>query len=141
MAARRNYTQELLAKRAEGMRIVISLQPYQGVEVRYEPRNGHDPEPWAADMPYRFSGRECHAVRNESIPERDIYRVLTLMSQNEIPNAYECGQHDFGFDYTQDRLMNIIRVMGDEGLVLVEGALFSITEAGFGYLDRMHIAA
>lgn len=141
MAARRNYTRELLAKRAEGMTIVISLQPNEGVEARYEPRRLHDPEPWTADLPYRFSGRECHAVRKNPVSEYDVYRVLGLMIGNEAPGAYECGQHDFGFDYADEKLMNILRTLGDEGLIRVEGACYSMTSAGYAYVDRMHIAA
>lgn len=59
----RRYTAELLAARADGRTIVCSLDPYQNVPVTYDPRHPHDPSPWSAPgIPYRMTGRECHAI-------------------------------------------------------------------------------
>ncbi len=67
----RNYTQELLAARARGERIVCSMAPYAGNPVDYDPRSKTDPQPWVLagwggrrDDWYRYTGRECHAVQD-----------------------------------------------------------------------------
>lgn len=66
MAGRR-YTAELIKARAQGMRIVCSMGPtgVQGQNVVYSPRSKSDPAPWrvAGDNRYRFTGRECHAIK------------------------------------------------------------------------------
>lgn len=59
----RNFTQELLGYQREGAQIVCSLAPHEGTEVFYRPRTKGDPQPWMLPgAPYRYSGRECHAV-------------------------------------------------------------------------------
>jgi hypothetical protein len=132
--AKRNYTRELLQKRAKGMTIVISLQPHEGIEARYEPRTSRDPMPWTADLPYRFSGRECHAVQDKPVGRYNQDRVLVLMARNEAPYSYEAGQHDFGFDYTDAELTAILRAMVRDGLVTLEGACFTLTVDGLARL-------
>lgn len=65
METKRRWTQELLAAQTRGKRIVCSIAPYWGERVVYSPRYLYDREPWVVarrDVPYRFTGRECHAV-------------------------------------------------------------------------------
>jgi hypothetical protein len=132
--AKRNYTRELLKAQREGKTIVISLQPHDGIPVRYEPRHATDPMPWVADLPYRFSGRECHAVA-PGAPQYLKDRVLVTLAEYNC--AYDTdGGEDWGFDYTTPELMAGLRGLAAEGLVEIKGAFFSVTEAGRSRLDN-----
>jgi hypothetical protein len=73
----RNYTQELLKAQREGAKIVVSLQPYAGREATYQPRSIHDSLPWVTEgAPYRFTGRECHAVTPNGNGPWSVARLL-----------------------------------------------------------------
>jgi hypothetical protein len=129
--AKRNYTQELLQKQNKGMVIVISLQPHDGLPVRYEPRSTRDPLPWVADLPYRFSGRECHAVA-AGAPRHLKDSVLVKLAEHGY--GYEADSDDWRFDYTTTELMSALRALAVEGFVTITGAFFSVTEAGLAHL-------
>lgn len=61
----RNYTRELRTAQAEGAKIVGAMQPREGWEMVYAPRNVRDPLPWIATadpLGFRFNGRELKAV-------------------------------------------------------------------------------
>lgn len=60
--ARRNYTPELIKSIQSGRKAVCSVDPYEGWEVSYRPRNRRDPEPWILENGFRYSGRFCHTV-------------------------------------------------------------------------------
>jgi len=71
---RRRFTQELLHAQKQGQRIVVSLAPYEGAEVVYDPRFPGDACPWlikgGKDTGMnRFRGRECHAVEQAAHSE------------------------------------------------------------------------
>jgi hypothetical protein len=71
---KRNYTRELRGQQAKGWVVVASLQPFDGEPMEYAPRSKGDPKPWkpvgfgSPRSTYRYSGRECHAVRACGVP-------------------------------------------------------------------------
>lgn len=134
MAKKRNYTQELLKAQREGKTIVISLQPYDGIPVRYEPRHTKDPLPWVADLPYRFSGRECHAVV-PGAPRHLKDRILVHMAENGYGYDADGSGESWIFDFTGPELMGALRALAVEGYVQITGAFFSLTEAGLAQLN------
>lgn len=131
--AKRNYTQELLAKQSKGMIIVISLQPYEGVPVRYEPRSTRDPLPWVADLFSRYSGRECHAVTSGA-PRHLKDRVLVMLAEHGYGYDADGSGEDWRFDFTTAELMSALRALAVEGYVVTSGAFFSVTEGGLAHL-------
>lgn len=130
--AKRNYTQELLKARSEGKTIVVSLEPHTGLPARHEPRHPSDPMPWVADLPYRFSGRECHAVA-PGAPRHLKDGVLVSMAQNGY--GYDTQGDDWYRVYETKDLMAALRALTADGLVLLTGTFFSLTEAGLAYLN------
>jgi len=131
MAKKRNYTQELLKTQREGQTIVISLQPHDGIPVRYEPRHTKDPLPWTADLAYRFSGRECHAVASGA-PKYLKDSVLLTLAMNGY--GYDPDSDDWRFDYLTPELMSGLRALAVDGDVVITGTFFSVTEAGLARL-------
>lgn len=72
MAVKRSYTRELRGQQTKGWVVVSSAQPYEGQPVVYNPRSKSDPQPWSlaawSEVEFRYSGRECHAVRACGVP-------------------------------------------------------------------------
>lgn len=131
--ARRNYTQELLARKNDGAYIVVSLAPHVGVPVTYSPRNAHDPEPWDAGLAYRFSGRECHAVKREHVGQLD--KDLALLNIERLfDGAFQMGQDDYRFDFTTNQMVAILADLTADGLVERYGDSYVITRKGSLYL-------
>lgn len=129
MPKRRNYTQELLAERSKGAIIVISLAPHVGVPVEYNPRSAHDPEPWTAELPYRFSGRECHAVTPQQVGQFD--RDLALLRIDGLfDGVFQMGQDDFRFDYSNEQLITLLVMLTAEGLLERRADTFVVTPQG-----------
>jgi hypothetical protein len=130
MPKRRNYTQELLAKKAQGAVIVISLYPYYGVPVSYEPRNSHDPEPWTAGLEVRFCGRECHAIAYQSIGQLDKDLVLRHICRRFAGSfSMGCDSID-GFDVTDEQLVLILSALTVDGLLERKGLFYYLTPLG-----------
>jgi len=134
MAVRRNYTQELLKAQAAGQTVVISLQPYNGIPVRYEPRHSRDPLPWNADLPYRFSGRECHAIQ-DGAPLYLKDRVLVHLAENGYGYDADGSGDSWSFDFPPNELMAALRGLVADGFVVLTGAFFSLNEAGLRRLQ------
>jgi hypothetical protein len=135
--ARRNYTQELRAKKNSGAYIVVSLAPHVGVPATYSPRNAHDPEPWDAGLAYRFSGRECHAVKRERVGQLD--KDLALLNiQRLFDGAFQMGQDDYRFDFTTNQMITILADLVFEGLLERHGDSYVITRTGIAYLAHMN---
>jgi hypothetical protein len=135
--AKRQYTRELLAKKNDGELIVCSLAPHVGVPVAYEPRSTNDPEPWNAGLAYRFSGRECHAVKRERVGQLD--KDLALLNiQRLFDGAFQMGQDDYRFDFTTNQMVTILADLVFEGLVERHGDSYVITRTGTAYLAHMN---
>jgi hypothetical protein len=137
MAKRRNYTQELLAKRAKGQHIVVSLAPHEGVPVTYSPRSVGDPLPWDAGLVYRFSGRECHAVKAESVSQVTRDLVLSLVD-TLFDGCFQMGQDAFRFDYTIAELVPILAALTSDGMLERHADCYVLTSRGE---DRAKILA
>jgi hypothetical protein len=129
VAKRRNFTQELLAKRSKGAIIVISLAPHYGVPVEYKPRNAHDPEPWTAGLIYRFSGRECHALPTLRMSQFDKDTALRLVD-GLYDGALQVGQDDYRFDFSMEQMVTMLVVLTAEGFLAQHADTFVLTEQG-----------
>lgn len=135
--AKRQYTRELLAKKNNGEFIVVSLAPHVGVPAVYAPRSANDPAPWDAGLAYRFSGRECHAVKRERVGQLD--KDLALLNiQRLFDGAFQMGQDDYRFDFTTNQMVSILADLVFEGLVERHGDSYVITRTGTVYLAHMN---
>lgn len=133
---KRNFTQELLAKRDQGYLVVISLAPHQGVPVEYKPRSSHDPQPWDAGLSYRFTGRECHAIK--AVPASRLDRDLFLRNiQRRFDGSFQMGQDDYGFDFTRDQAVRILANLVSDGMLDRYGDTYVTTERGYARLASM----
>lgn len=133
MPKRRNYTQELLAKRNDGALIVVSLAPYTGVPVVYAPRNRTDPEPWTGGLEYRFSGRECHAVKVEPVSKFACDRLLNLIFELSH-GVFEMDQNNFRFDFSTSELVLLLAKLVENGYLKRQGGSYFITRSGYSHL-------
>lgn len=133
MPKRRNFTQELLAKKAEGCIIVISLESHAGLPVDYSPRSAHDPEPWTAGLVYRFSGRECHAIRKETVTQFEQDDILRLIG-TLYDGAFQMGSDDMTYDYPLPKLVSILLALVAEGMIDRRGNAFVLTRKGYNHL-------
>ncbi len=67
-----NHRRALRKAAESGSTIECTLSPYEGREVLYAPRNGHDPKPWTfagsegATSDYRYTSVECR-VRPDAL--------------------------------------------------------------------------
>lgn len=103
----RDFTAELRAAAQAGQTIVCSLEPHEDWPVTDAPRTGlaHDPEPWTIPgVPYRFSGRECHAVTSPGpVIQRIAHRTpgctcqwvrnLSLKAWDRVTRDLQCSTH------------------------------------------------
>lgn len=138
---KRNFTRELLAKRANGFHIVVSLSPHTGVPAEYKPRSLRDPEPWVAGLAYRFNGRECHAVKSEHVSRFEC--DLLLRNIDRLFNgAFQMGYDDHRFDLTTNQVINILARLTAENLVERHGDSYVIVSKGYARLaDLAELAA
>lgn len=136
MAKRRNYTQELLAKQADGHIVVVSMEPHRNLPVTYSPRKVNDPEPWDAGLAYRFTGRECHAIK--PVPVSQFHKdVAVYLIEHLYDGAFQMGADDFGFDFRPDHLTTLMVALTAEGLLERHGDTFVITLKGSARLTEI----
>lgn len=104
IATERDFTAELRAAAAAGQLVVCSVEPFADWPVTDAPRGDRDPEPWAIPgIPYRISGRNCHAVNRGPIIERAGHRNPAcecqwvrngaLLAWDRITRNTRCAEH------------------------------------------------